>query len=152
MYTKYEVDGANRFEENFQKPRKCTDGRTEGCKDRGMEGRTLRGDQDENRVPLRCSTGRDTMNKFIGKRKALCTHVHLCNYMHACVGVQAYKPTWVKGWYMDDDNTVRWGRGRYCLSVTVVALFEFPGHTAYTVVPLLDLISQHTAHLCIQLR
>ena len=30
MYTKYEVDGADSFTENFWKPRKCTDGRTQG--------------------------------------------------------------------------------------------------------------------------
>ena len=29
MYTKYEVNGVDSFGENFQKPRKCTDGRTD---------------------------------------------------------------------------------------------------------------------------
>ncbi len=30
MYTKYEVNGADSFGEKVQKPRKCTDGRTQG--------------------------------------------------------------------------------------------------------------------------
>ena len=45
MYTKYEVNGADNFGENFQKPRKCTDGRTE-----------LKEDQAKTRVPLWCPT------------------------------------------------------------------------------------------------
>ena len=45
MYAKYEVNGADSFGENFQKPRNCTDG--------SMEGQTLKGDQAENRVPVR---------------------------------------------------------------------------------------------------
>ena len=49
MYAKYEVNRPNSFGENFQKPRKCTNARTEG--------RTLKGDLGENSVPLWCLTG-----------------------------------------------------------------------------------------------
>ena len=55
-----EVNGADCFGENFRKPRKCTDGRMQGRMDARSQGRTLKGDQAENRVSLQSSTGRST--------------------------------------------------------------------------------------------
>ena len=52
MYNKYEVDGADSFGENAQKPDSAQ-----------TEGQTQAGNQGENIVPHRCSTGRGT--KFI---------------------------------------------------------------------------------------
>ncbi len=55
MSIKYEVDRPNSLGENFQKPRKCTNARTEGRKDTHYKE-----DQGENSVPLRCPTGQGT--------------------------------------------------------------------------------------------